>query len=355
MEKMIPGISIENFRGDAEALEKMAHTAWRDEYGVDSYPNLYRPDYLAYLLQAVDDPRLVLAAYRGDEIVGFLLNLPRRMALDGQEYRAALSCLLVTRKEFFRQGLAQALIQEGLKRNQELRYDFTLFYLETGHRSSRLFAKLQEAGLPIERVKRMHVIARVLDLPAIAASENFKRYEALALKLWGGHRVPSGRPDAQVREATAADADQILLLLNAHREKVRLARVFGREEMRRELIHPPLASTLVYEREGRIQGVLAYVIVEHVGRKKVPWAWINHVAWDELSFWERLSLVQSFLKTAHRQACAGVVEWSKGVYPNAALFAARFVPYPRQVDMMSWRFRDDLSLSSIPDVYEVQI
>jgi len=211
IEKMIPGISIENFRGDAEALEKMAHTAWRDEYGVDSYPNLYRPDYLAYLLQAVDDPRLVLAAYRGDEIVGFLLNLPRRMALDGQEYRAALSCLLVTRKEFFRQGLAQALIQEGLKRNQELRYDFTLFYLETGHRSSRLFAKLREAGLPIERVKRMHVIARVLDLPAIAASENFKRYEALALQLWGGHRVPSGRPDAQVREATPADADRILL------------------------------------------------------------------------------------------------------------------------------------------------
>jgi hypothetical protein len=39
------GISIEDFRGDAAGLEKMAHTAWRDEYHLDSYPNLYRPEY----------------------------------------------------------------------------------------------------------------------------------------------------------------------------------------------------------------------------------------------------------------------------------------------------------------------
>ena len=88
------GISLENFRGDAEALERMAHTAWRDEYGLDSYPNLYRPDYLAYLLQGVDDPRLGLAAYRGDEIVGFLLNLPRVMALRGREFKLEENGLL---------------------------------------------------------------------------------------------------------------------------------------------------------------------------------------------------------------------------------------------------------------------
>jgi GNAT superfamily N-acetyltransferase len=349
------GVSIENFRGDAQALATMAHTAWRDEYGVDSYPNLYRPDYLAYLLQAVDDPRLVMAAYRGDEIVGFLLNLPRRMALEGREYRAALSCLLVTRREFFRQGLAQALIQEALKRNQELRFDFTLFYLETGHRSSRLFAKLRDTGLPIERVKRMHVIGRVLDLPALQASEHVKGYEVLALRLWGGHRVPAGAAHPEVRPAGPEDAPKILPLLNGHQEKVRLARVFSQEELVRELIQPPIAHTLVWGRAGEVQAVLAYVIVEHVGRKRVPWAWINHVVWDELSFPERVSLLKSFLRQAHEQGCAGVVEWSKQVYPNRALYAARFVPYPRQVDLMAWRFRQDISLAGIPDVYEVQI
>ena len=351
----MPDYTIETFRGDAEALERMAHTAWRDEYGLDSYPNLYRPDYLAYLRQGVDDPGLALAAYRGDEIVGFLANLPRRMALDGKEYRAALSCLLVVRREFFRKGLAQAMIQEALTRNQKLRYDFTLFYLETGHRSSRLFAKLQAGGFPIARVKRMHVIARVLNLDAIRASENVKAYEVWAMRLLAAKRPPRAGEEPRVREATAGDADQLLGLLNAHRDKVRLARVFSREELIRELIHPPLARTLVWEEGGEIRAGLAYVTVDHVGRQSVPWAWLNHVAWDRLRLRERIAFLNQFLRRVSGEGCAGVVEWSKQVYPTAALYAAHFVPYPRRVDMMGWRFRDDISLAEIPEVYEVQI
>ncbi len=348
-------ISIESFRGDAEELERMARLAWRDEYGVDSYPNLYKPAYLDSLMQGVDDPRLAIAAYRGQEIVGFLLNLPRNMALDGKVYKAALSCLLVVRKEQGRKGLAQTMIQEGLRRNQELKYDFTLFYLETGHRSSRLFAKLRDAGSPIERVKRMHVIARVLDLEAIKKSENVKSYEVLAMKLLQAHKPPTEKDSGMIREATGDDTDAILPLFNSFKQKVRLARVFDEQELAREIINPPVARTLVLEREGGIKGALSYVIVEHVGKKAAPWAWINHVAWDGLSLRERLMLLNAFLCRAAKEGCAGSIEWSKNVYPKGALYMARFVPYPRQVDMMAWRFRDDISLSGIPEVYEVQI
>jgi hypothetical protein len=351
----MPGISIESFRGDAAALERMAHTAWRDEYHIDSYPNLYRPDYLAYLMSGVSDPRLAIAAYRGDEIVGFILNLPRNMAMGGKVYRAALSCLLVVRKESFRQGLAQAMIQEGLKLNESLKFDFTLFYLETGHRSSKLFAKLKDLGRPIELVKKMHVIGRVLDLPAIRASENVKAYEVMAMKILRAHRPPAGAPDPAVREADPRDADRILELMNAFQKKVKLARVFDRAELIRELMAPPIARTLVFEKQGRIEAALAWVVIEHVGRQKVPWAWINHVAWDRLSFSERRALLRAFLIEARAQGCAGVVEWSKNVYPVAALYAERFVPYPRAVNMMAWRFRDEFTLAGIPDVYEVQI
>lgn len=347
--------TIEDFRGDAEALERMAHTAWRDEYALDSYPNLYKPEYLAYLMAGVPDPSMVMAAYRGDEIVGFLLNLPRRMVLDGREYKAALTCLLVVRKEYFRQGLAQAMIAEGLKRNQRLKFDFTLFYLETGHRSSRLFRKLAAEGRPIEKVKRMHVIARILDLPAIASSENVKSYETAAIKLLRAHRPPKTGTDPMVREAGAGDIQSILRLYNSFQHRVRLARVFDSRELSREIIQPPIAHTLVFEDGGGIRGALSYAIVEHVGKTTVPWAWINHLAWDDLGFRERLRLLNGFLADARERGCAGVVEWSKKVYPVSALWAAGFIPYPRRVDMMSWRFREDISLSDIPGVYEVQI
>lgn len=348
-------VTIETFRGDVEVLGRMAHTAWRDEYGLDSYPDLYSPEYLSYLMQSVDDPRLAIAAYRGEEIVGFLLNLPRRMALDGREYRAALSCLLVTRKEHFRRGLAQAMIQEALARNRDLKYDFTLFYLETGHRSRRLFQKLRAAGAPIERVKRMHVIGRVLDLPAVRASEKVKSWEALVMRLLGADRPAAGFSDPRLREAEPEDAEELQALLNTCRHKVRLARIFTRQEVLRELLCPPLARTLIWEKQGKIAGVLAYVVVRHIGKRPVPWAWINHVVWDGLEFGERRAMIRGFLRRAADQGLAGVVEWSKKTYPTAALYAERFLPYPRQVDMMAWRFREDLRLADIPAVAEVQI
>ena len=348
-------ISIEDFRGGTDALDRMAHAAWRDEYGADSYPNLYSPDYLSYLMQGVDDPRLAIAAYDGEEIVGFLLNLPRMMRLRGELYRAALSCLLVTRKQYFRQGLANSLISEGLRRNEELKFDFTLFYLETGHRSSRLFRKLQAAGMPIERVKRMGTIARVLDLPTVRDSENVKPYEVAAMKLLGACNAPPDPGDPRIREAGKEDVPAILRLLNSLAKTVSLARVFEEKELEREIICPPLARTLVFEKDGDIKGVLAYVLVEHVGEMRVPWAWINHVYWGGLSFRERVLLVKSFMAKAREQGAAGVVEWQKNTYPVSALYGCRFVPYPRKVDMMAWRFRKDISLSGIPDVYEVQI
>jgi hypothetical protein len=238
------------------------------------------------------------------------------------------------------------MIAEGLKRNEQLKLDFTLFYLETGHRSSRMFRKLAESGMPIERVKRMHVIARVLDLPAILASENVKGYEVAAMKLLGADKPPSAPVAPEVREADADDAAGIMELLNAHQDKVKLTR---------ELINPPTARTLVWESEGEIRGVMAYVTVEHVGKTSVPWAWLNHVAWDGLSLGERIRFAGSFLAIAAEAGHAGVVEWSKHTYPALALYASRFVPYPRRVDMMGWRFRDDMRLSDIREVYEVQI
>ncbi len=70
-------VSIEPFRGDLEGLEKMAHSSWRDEYGVSSFPNLYRPAFLRYLFGRLKQKDHLLAAYRGEEIISFLANLPQ--------------------------------------------------------------------------------------------------------------------------------------------------------------------------------------------------------------------------------------------------------------------------------------
>lgn len=348
-------ISIEPFRGDLEALQKMAISSWQDEYGISSFPNLYRPAFVRFLMGCVPDKRLFLAAYKGDEIVSFFANLPRRFRFQGEVYKAVLSCLIVTRKEMFRHGLALGVVKEALELNKELDYDFALLYLETGHRSNFMIKKLEEAGHPVEWVKRMHVLGRVLDLDRVSTSEGLKAWERAAIKVLGGHRLPKSGSSLKLRYYRPEDLDVCLELLNQYQERVRLARVWDRDELAWELDFPDVSRTLVYEKKGKVEGLISFLYHHHLGKTQERWAWINHLAYPNLTPRERLAFINAFLLHLKEAGCVGALEWTKKYYPTKPLYRAHFFPYFRSLNMYSWTFNPDISLRNIPDVYEVQI
>jgi hypothetical protein len=355
MAMSLSGISIEPFRGDYQALEKMACSSWRNEYGIASFPNLYQPEYMKFLFDPIPDKRHLVAAYRGDEIVAFCSHLPRTYHYQGRDFRGVLSCLLVTRKEFLRKGMAIALIHEGLKLNETYHYDFALLYLEPGHHSTIMIEKLKQAGSPVEWVKRMHVVGRVLDLPRVNASEGLKAWERLMIRLVRAHKPPAQKPCPAVREYQPKDLEQCRALLEHYKDRAGLARVFSRDEAKWELDYPDISKTLVYEKSGKIEGLINWVYHQHFGKTIERWAWVNQVAWPELSGNERLDFVNSFLTYLKSKDCVGALEWTKKYYSLAPLYRAHFFPYFRAVNLISWNFNSELRIKNIPDVFEAQI
>lgn len=351
----LSGISIEPFRGDYEELQKMALLSWRDEYGMDSFPNFYRPAFLRFLFERKPDKPLLLAAYRGREIISFLANLPQSFNFRGKMCRAVYSCLMVTRKEWLRRGLGMAIIREALKNNRKHNFDFALLTLEPGHRSTHMINKLKESGSPVEFVNKNHVIARILDYNRVIHSENLKTWEKAALKLIGAHRKPKPNPAISLREYQAEDLDACLGLLNGYQDRISLALVWEREELALELDHPDVSQTLVFERDGVVKGLINFIYHEHLGHTRERWAWVNHVAFPDLTRRERKGFVLAFLKYVRAAGCIGAVEWMRNYYAQAPFFRARFFPYFRSVNLVSWTLNPDISLSNIPDVYEIQI
>jgi hypothetical protein len=352
---MLTGINIEAFRGDLEGLEKMAHIAWRDEYGIESFPNLYRPKFLRFVFDRIEDKNHLIAAYRGDEIVSFMANLPRRFSIDGKIFKGVYTCLLVTRKELLRQGIAQALIDKSLELNKKAQYDLSIFALEKGHRSTQLVKKLEATGNPVQWLKRNGVIARVLDLERAAASEELKTWEKAAIRIIGAQRPPKKRDSVPFRAYRTEDLDRCLALLNQYIGKIKLALVWDREELGIELDYPDVSQTLVYERDGKVEGLINFIYHDHLGKTKERWAWINHVAFPALSNRERRRFVGAFLCYIKDMGCLGAVEWTRKYYPMESLYRNRFFPYFRYVNMVAWTFNPDISLTKIPAVYEVQI
>ena len=351
----VKGLSLEPFRGDFEGLERMAHSSWRDEYGISSFPNFYRPAFLRYLFGRIEHEDHLIAAYRGEEIVSFLGNIPHSFHFHGRTYRGTWSCLLVTRKELLRQGHAVAIINEALRINQKYRYDFALATFETGHRSSLLLKKLQEGGNRLEWMKRLRVIARIIDLSRVEASEGLKSWEKAAVKLIGGNRPPGEGGEEAVREYRSDDLEACLSLFNGYRDDVELARLWDREELAWELACPGVAQTLVYEKNGRVEGAINFICHDHLGKTKERWAWINHVAYPRLSPRERFHFIQGFLRAIRDQDFVGAIEWTKGYYPMGPLYRARFFPYFRSVNMYSWSFNPEISLSKVHRCNEILV
>jgi hypothetical protein len=395
----LTGVSIEPFRGDLEGLEKMAHTSWRDEYGVSSFPNLYRPAFLRFLFGRLEHADHLLAAYRNGEIVCFQANLPHRFYFHQKICRGLWSGLMVSRKEWLRKGLAAAIIREAIHINDRYQNDFALSTFETGHRSTRVLKKLQAEGYRVERLKRLRVMGRIIDLRRAAESEGLKLWERAAVKLIGGDRpprparkgsrvgwpwapttpvaegdpsaMPTGEPtglvpggrgergawpsDPNVREYRETDLDDCLSLFNSYGGKIQLARAWEREELGWELAFPDVSRTLVYEKDGHAQGAINFILHDHLGRTRERWAWINHVAYSALTPRQQAAFVQALLSYVRDQGGIGVIEWTKGYYSPGAFYRARFFPYFRSLDLYSWTFNPELSLSGVRACNEIVV
>lgn len=347
--------SFEPFRGDVAELEQMALTSYRDEYQLESYINNYTAQRFDYLFGALKERDHLLAAYEDGKLLAFTAMIPRRYHFRGEIYRALLGCLMVTRKEAHRHGLAIGVGMKALELFEKYHYDFALAFLDSGHRSSQMIKKLKAAGNHIHRVKRMAAIFRALDLDQVFGFQELKWHERAAMKLFMlDHLEAQSLPDP-IRAYEPRDLPACHQLLDSYRNKVTLARVIEPEELGRELSFPGVAHTLVWEDAGRIRGLINWVLIDHVGKITQPWAWLNHIYLDDLNPNEQSKLVRAFLMKAKQQGVAAVLEWFKNYYPKMPLWKNRFVPVPRYQDVIAGVFNPKLDLSGIPDVFEIML
>ena len=355
--RKLEGLSIEPFRGDFEGLERMAHASWRDEYGQASFPNFYRPAFLHYLFDRIPEDRrdLLVGAYKDGEIVAFLANLPEKFHFQGKIFDAVYSCLLVVRKEFLRRGLALEMIRAAVALNKKYAFDFSLLTLETGHRSTLMMNKLTAEGNRLERVRKSGVMARILDLDRVDASEGLKGYEKAAIRLLGAHRPPKAAAGVDMRDYRASDLDACHALLDRYKDTVRLALAWDKRDLGVELDYPDVARTLVWEKDGRVQALINYIRHDQLGKSIERYAWINHVAFPDLSPRDRTAFLRAYLNRIRIDGFIATVDFGKRGWPAGPFYRSRFIPYPRAVNLVSWTFNPAISLAGIPVVYEIQV
>jgi hypothetical protein len=345
-------IELRDFDGDLEALFAMTRDSFREEYGDETWLDLYRPEMAQHIFADVPDPRFLVGAYDGAKLVAFIANLPRRYRFNGKTYLGVASTMLVTHRDY--RGVGIYLISECLRRNQDFGADFALMILERTHTARLLFEQYLKPRHHIELLKRMYMIVHSVDVEAIVASQNLKWYVAAGTKLLGAHRPLTAPPVAgMVRHYRDTDLDEILALIGAYSDRGRLVRLFSHEALARRLDTQDITATVVYERDRAVMGFINFTVHAMVSKRGTHcWAWLDFLYWEGLSDREKKALLAGLWEASRNLGCIGILEWNRGYYAKGALFRSRFVPYPRLIEMNAWVFNQSVSLQGVDSVCE---
>ncbi len=350
-------IEFRSFDGDLQALAAMARESWFEEYGLSTWPDLYKPELAAHFFADVEDPRYLIGAYDRDRLVAFIANLPRTYRLNSRTYKGVMSCMLVGHREYRGRHIVLDLIAECLRRNEDIGCDFSLMTLEAGHRSSLMFDKHFTSHHRIERLKRMYPIARPIHMDKLAISEGLAWYETAAIKAIGAHRPLTAPPvPGKVRPFRGSDLAPILALIDRYPDRNALVRVFDEKSLSRKLHTEGVTFTAVYERDSTVRGFINWTLYDLLGPKgRNTWAWLDLLYWEGLSGREKRALLAGLWESARERGCIGILEWNKNYYRKGPLFRCRFIAYPRFIELNGWVFNPAVSLKGIASIFEQQI
>jgi hypothetical protein len=343
---------IRDFDGDLHALSAMARDAWREEYAGATWPDLYRPELTRHLFAGVSDPRYLVGAYQGDHLVAFVANLPRTYRLGEVACRGVYGCLLVSHRDA--PGAGAYLLLECLRRYRDLGIDLVLLGVEKKHRGWMLFERYVKRRYHIHTLRTMHTLLHGVDLPRIIDSEGLNRLQVAAIRLVGAHRpiVASSVPGT-VRPYDPDDLPGVLELANRYATPHSLVRTFDRASLARRLSTPGVTATVVYRRDGAVCGFINCTIHHMVSRRSTHrWVWIDFLYWQGLRASEKQALLAGLWHAARDLDCIGLVEWSRNYYAQGALYRARFVPYPRYLELYALLLNPDLTLDGVDHVVE---
>jgi hypothetical protein len=156
-----------------------------------------------------------------------------------------------------------------------------------------------------------------------------------------------------VRPYSDADLLSILALTRRYSDQNSLVRTFDRESLARRLHTEDVTATVVYERDGTVEGFINFTAYDMVCKRgSHRWAWIDFLYWEGLNSKEKEALLASLWEASRELGCIGLLEWNKNYYAKGALFRSHFIPYPRFLDLNAWIFNPTLSLQGVKNVVE---
>lgn len=340
-------VAIRTVDTDIDELAAMINGAFAADY--EGEPRLdFGADYIRWSFRAPGvDPELQVGAYDGDKVVGVGASFPRSLMLRGEPVRAVLSTLFSVHPDYRRRRIGWRLVEERLRRARDKGAQCYFVYLQDDHASQPLYERLgRETDARVERVHRAPFRIRLLDPASVSDRERAAFGDAMVTM----PEVPAG--PAAVRPLRDEDLPRCRALLNGMQERVPLARIWTSvEELAWQIAHSPNAETQVVERDGEVQGLFNWYVIDRVTDRSRPSAMIENMWLEGLDGDETQALLASAFRRMADAGCATANMDQPLFCDESALARLGFVSFEVYLSLYAVIFDPSLDLSGLDRVY----
>jgi hypothetical protein len=358
--KTMSRIEIRPYDGNLDALRKLAYHSWMAEYKDGSWPDVCTPAMAQYYFDSASDPRLIVGAYLGGELIGFVANYPRLYRFRNRRYQGVISSSLAISPEY--PGALGVILSTCLQGNREFGSDFALFMLEKGHKTLYLARTIRSsrshlAPQPV-RLISMPLLIHAIDMPTIRDHESLSNFQVMGMKMMGADRpILPVQTSGKVRPFLPADLPGVLLLIEQVSDQDQLVRIYDLPTLERRFntsdLSRELGGMVVYECQEQIKGFISFSIYNLVNlRGSHPWAHIDLICWESCMPKEKLNLIAGLWEHCKARGCLGILLYTRQRISHLPFYRAGFLSFPRPMDLQVGYLNPDISLDGVAGVFE---
>ncbi len=322
---LMAGIEIRDYRGDFEDVAELVRRVWVPEYRGKTWV----PILDAAFLRGRFTPQcgaLCPVAYDGTTLVGSVFSVAHSMRIGSSVFPIALYTAFTVDPDCRR--LALPLIERLRRDNEErgIAFGIGMVLDDPGSRSFRFWTKYAQAFPQNFRfLFRGGYWAKFLGPHALARA-GIQAWERLASRALGPllRLTPHGY-DPHVRSYRAGDLERCAQMVDKASAGFDWAMVWQPKQLSYQLENPAYA-TLVFERDGQVQGMVNYHCLSLQGRETIRAALVDVWADDGLTGAERVRLLSHLCTDLRERDVHAVIAPRSAMMPAAAFVANLFIP-----------------------------
>jgi|GEM_PF-4296594 len=266
-------VEFRKYEGDGKDLEEVHQKSWAAAYEGKQWIFDWDKEYFQWRLldERIYDPELLVCAYEGTQLIGYMLGKNSLFSAEGQVYKGSLTSFLSVDPATKVRGLGARLVQKQRQIHQERNLDFSMG-LSTDYPGSmpKKFWDGVKRRYPeeLDFLTPCQFWCAVIDSQKVsrAGVSVFERAAPYLSKLIPSVPSISGRDE--LRTYRAEDLEACLALVNQPIENSALQMKWTPDSLSAQIDHA-YVETLVLEQEGVIEGFISGHIIDMIKKDRM--------------------------------------------------------------------------------------